>query len=216
MTHTDFFNWLRDQQDSKKLSQDMVNGANEMLALMTPDKLKDALIKINEWSDSSQAPSGKMELSKRGLDMINKYEGFRSAPYKDVVGVWTIGYGNTYYRDRSSVKGTDKHLTQAEAAKLKQDIINMDFAPAVNLMFADEIKSGFVNQNMFDALISLAYNIGTRGLAGSSITTQIKARNKVAAANAFLAWNKGRVNGKLEAIPGLTNRRKGERELFLA
>src|SRR5690606_36667579 len=36
-------------------------------------------------------PAGK-SLSTRGADFIGAFEGFRSAPYRDAVGVWTIGY----------------------------------------------------------------------------------------------------------------------------
>ena len=160
---------------------------------------------------------GELKLSKRGADLMKRYEGFSSAPYIDMVGVTTIGYGNTYYPDRRKVKMTDKHLTEPQATQLAMDIINLDFAPAVNKIFKDEIASGKLNQNMFDALVSLAYNIGTSALANSnSVTGNIKKGNYKAAADGFLLWNKGRVNGKLKAIDGLTRRRKEERELFLS
>lgn len=160
---------------------------------------------------------GNLKLSKRGADLMKRYEGFRSAPYIDMVGVTTIGYGNTYYPDRRKVKMTDAHLTEPQAAQLAMDIINLDFAPAVNKLFADEIASGKLNQNMFDALVSLAYNIGASALAGSnSVTGNIKKGDYKAAADGFLLWDKGRVNGKLQAINGLTRRRTEERDLFLS
>jgi lysozyme len=111
----------------------------------------------------------------------------------------------------------DAHLTEPQAAKLSMDIINLDFAPAVNKLFKDEIASGKLNQNMFDALVSLAYNIGIKALTDSnSVTGNIKKGNYKAAADGFLLWNKGRVNSKLQEIKGLTRRRKEERELFLS
>lgn len=162
-------------------------------------------------------PQGALKLSKRGADLMKRYEGFSSAPYIDMVGVSTIGYGNTYYPDRRKVKMTDAHLSEPQAAQLAMDIVNLDFAPAVNKIFKDEIASGKLNQNMFDALVSLAYNIGVGALStSSSVTGNIKKGNYKAAADGFLLWNKGRVNGKLQAINGLTRRRKEERDLFLA
>lgn len=162
-------------------------------------------------------PQGALKLSKRGADLMKRYEGFSSAPYIDMVGVSTIGYGNTYYPDRRKVKMTDKHLTEPQAAQLAMDIVNLDFAPAVNKIFKDEIASGKLNQNMFDALVSLAYNIGVGALSTSnSVTGNIKKGNYKAAADGFLLWDKGRVGGKLQAINGLTRRRKEERDLFLA
>lgn len=204
---------MRYQQDDKLLSQDMVDGANELLAFITPVELKASLIKVNGWNEAMPYV---MSLSKEGSDFIKGYEKFVSAPYRDAVGVWTIGYGNTYYTDRKPVKYGDKPLTEVEASQLKQDIINMDFAPAVNLLFADEIANGDITQNMFDALVSLAYNIGIKGLSGSSVYKYIKESDYQRAADNFLSWNKGRVNGQLVVLNGLVRRRNDERDLFLA
>jgi GH24 family phage-related lysozyme (muramidase) len=110
------------------------------------------------------------------------------------------------------VSPNDKPLTEAEATKLKTDIINKDFAPKINLLLAHEIAQGKVNQNMFDAIISLAYNIGTNAFAKSSVLRNLKAGNKQAAADSFLAWNKA--GGKV--LKGLVNRRQAERKLFLS
>ena len=101
--------------------------------------------------------------------------------------------------------------------KLKQDIINLDFGSGVNKLFADEIASGKLTQNMFDALVCLAYNIGIGALSRStSVTGNIHAGNYKAAADGFLKFNNGTVDGVFGPISGLTRRRNEERELFLA
>lgn len=206
------FDWVRANQADKRLTLVQVAAINNMLITMSPDFLQEQLSLLMGWDVSSE-----LKLSKRGINLMKRYEGFRSAPYIDMVGVSTIGYGNTYYPDRRKVKMTDKHLTEPQAAQLAMDIINLDFAPAVNKIFKDEIASGKLNQNMFDALVSLAYNIGVGALSTSnSVTGNIKKGNYKAAADGFLLWNKGRVNGKLQAINGLTRRRREERELFLS
>lgn len=207
-----FFDWLRSQQEDKQLTQEMVDGANELLAYMTPTKLKSALSKVNDWRDGE----GAMTLSEAGSDMIKRYEKYMGNPYLDAVGKWTIGYGNTYYENRQPVRRNDPAISEKRASELKRNIINMDFAPAVNLLFAEEIADGKITQNMFDALVSLAYNIGTRGLAGSSVAKYIKQGDMQRAADNFLAWNKGRVNGRLQVLNGLVRRRNEERDLFLA
>jgi len=212
MEITEFFEWLREQQDNNRLTQAMVDGANELLAFMSADELQQSLAKINDWSIEGDG----MSLSKNGSDMIKRYERFMSNPYRDAVGVWTIGFGSTYYENRKPVRGSDKAISELRASELKQNIINMDFAPAVNILFAEQIASGKLNQNMFDALVSLAYNIGTRGLSGSSVARYIKKGDYKRAADNFLSWNKGRINGKLTELRGLTRRRKEERALFLA
>ncbi|MGP5435706.1 lysozyme [Psychrobacter alimentarius] len=214
MTHTDFFNWLREQQDDNKLSQNMVNGANEMLALMDVEALKDALSKVNGWSVFNSNDG--MRLSDVGSKVINQFEGFRSSPYRDTKGVWTIGFGNTYYENGTSVKPTDPAIARERALELKRNVVNKDFAPAVNIMLADEIDKGWVTQNMFDMLISLGYNIGAATLATSTVIRKIRLNDKRGAADALLLFNKVRKNGRLEVEPGLNTRRNKERQIFLS
>lgn len=215
MNETQFFDWMRGHQENKKLSQDMVDGAHQMLALMSTNELKVALGKVNGWE--TQATSAlAMNFSTKGNEALKEYEEFVGTPYLDSAKVWTIGYGSTYYENRRSVSPIDKPITEAQAAELKNNLINMDFAPAVNLLFAEQIAAGKMTQNMFDALILLSYNIGVRGLAGSSVARHLKAGNKLAAANAFRPWNKIKKNGKLVFSQGLANRREKERTMFLA
>lgn len=211
LTEKEFYNWMRSQQDDGRLSQVEVNGANELLALIEPDELKTILIKVNGWSSGVA-----MRLSERGMALLNEFEGFREEPYRDSVGKPTIGWGTTYYPDGREVTMNDKPITRTEAARIKQAVLNQDFSPAVNMMFSDEISRGEITQNMFDALISLVYNIGVRGLKGSSVYRNIKAGEYPKAADSFLLWNKGRVNGRLAVIGGLVTRRHKERALFLA
>lgn len=211
LTEKAFFDWMRSQQDDGRLSQTEVNGALELLALIEPAELKAILIKVNGWSDDQE-----MQLSEAGMALLNEFEGFRSKPYRDSVGKPTIGWGTTYYPDGTPVRMSDKPVTRTEAARIKQAVLNQDFSPAVNMMFADEIERGEITQNMFDALISLVYNIGVMGLKASSIYRNIKAGRYVAAADSFLLYNKGRVNGRLKYIEGLASRRGKERALFLA
>ena len=216
MTEEEFFAWLRSKQSNKRLTQTMVNGAKEMIASMGIEDVKINVMKINGWTDESdEGVSLAMKMSESGIEMIAQFEKYVGKPYKDMVGVWTIGYGNTYYPNGNRVKSTVPSITKAEATKLKLDIINRDFASAVNIIFANEIQKNRISQNQFDALVSLAYNIGTSALSGSSVVRLIKANRMSAAADAILLWNKGKVKGVRQVIKGLVNRRTAERELFL-
>lgn len=200
MNIKDFFHRLR-VMSGGRLTQMQVDSANVIIEQVGLDKLAEMLGVV-----------GQMQLSDSGFELIAEFEGFRSAPYLDAVGVPTIGYGNTYYLDGRKVKMTDTPISKDEAKALKLAIINQDFSPAVNAMFADEIAQGQITQNMFDALISLAYNIGTGALAKSSIYRHIKAGDYQKAGQAFLLYNKagGRV------LNGLVRRREAEKQLFSA
>ena len=214
MNEAQFFEWMRGHQSNKRLTQDMVDGAQQMIALMPIEELKESLALVNSWHDAQAIIS--MKLSAKGNETLKEYERFVGKPYLDIAKVWTIGYGSTYYENRKSVTKDDAPITEARAAELKNNIINMDFAPAVNLIFAEQIAAGKMTQNMFDALIMLSYNIGVRGLAGSSVAKHLKAGDKAAAAESFLPWNKVKKNGQLVFSQGLASRRAKERVIFLA
>lgn len=51
MTESQFFDWMRGHQHNKKLTQDMVDGAKQMIALISIEELKEALALINGWHD---------------------------------------------------------------------------------------------------------------------------------------------------------------------
>lgn len=211
MSHEEFFNWLRSMQDDKRLSQNEVDTANELLQTTTPEQLKAWLIEVNDWN-IEEPKTGFMQLSKAGVDYIKKFEAYRAKPYQDSKGVWTIGYGNTYYPNGKRVSPNDKPITEAEASELKRTITNRDFVPSVNIMLRDEIKAGKITQNMFDALVSLAYNIGTGALAASTVIRKLKAGDINGAADAFRRFN---ISGG-KVLKGLINRREEERKIFLS
>ncbi len=124
----------------------------------------------------------------------------------------TIGYGCTYYLDGKKVKLTDKPLTKAQASELQLAVINRDFAPKIATLLDNQIKSHFVTQTMFDACVSLAYNIGMANFSGSSVVKYIKVNNKLKAADSFLLWKMAQG----EVLQGLINRRVAERKVFLS
>lgn len=69
-----------------------------------------------------------------------------------------------------------------------------------------------LTQSQFDALVSLAFNIGCGALRGSTLIKRVNEADFEAAANEFERWNKA--GGKVMA--GLTRRRAAERDLFCA
>jgi lysozyme len=142
-----------------------------------------------------------------GLQLIKEFEGFRSQPYLDSVGVATIGYGATHYTDGSKVTMKDKPIDEATANKLLQDLLNIEFCPKV----ASLIKVN-VNDNQFSSMVCFAYNLGVNNLAQSTLLRCLNARNFNDAANEFLRWNKA---GGI-VLAGLTRRRQAEKALFLA
>lgn len=73
-----------------------------------------------------------------------------------------------------------------------------------------------LNQNQFDALGSLVFNIGQGNFQTSTLLVKLNNADYEGAAAQFPAWNKGRVNGVLQVLPGLVTRRQAEKDLFLS
>ena len=145
-----------------------------------------------------------MELSQKGKDLIMQFEGLKLSAYQDSVGIWTIGYGNTFYEDGKPVKKGDI-ITHNRAIELFNLIVKR-FEVGV-----DELVTSNLNQNQFDALVCLSYNIGLGNFKSSSLLKMVNnGPSNTAIYLQFLRWNKAK--GKV--IEGLTRRRMAESNLY--
>jgi GH24 family phage-related lysozyme (muramidase) len=135
-----------------------------------------------------------MNISKKGLDIIKKYEGLRLTAYKCPAGVWTIGYGHTKGVSNGMV------ITQAQADKyLLEDIA---FAEKNVNSFNSKY---FWTQNEYDALVSFAFNVGSINQLTANGT-----RDKKTIGDKILLYNKA--NGNV--LKGLVRRREEEHALY--
>lgn len=138
-----------------------------------------------------------MRPSPRLLAFLRGWEGLRTTAYDDGGGVWTIGYGHTV-----GVRPGDTCTPAQAEAWLAQEVA--EFAAGV-----DAALTVPVEQNQFDALVSLAYNIGIGAFRKSTLLRKINAGQP--AADEFGRWIHD--NGKV--INGLIKRRAGERAMFV-
>lgn len=128
-----------------------------------------------------------MKLDDKGFEALHQREGLRLKPYKDTQGVPTIAMGNTYYLDGTPVKMTDPPMHKDHAEQLA-NLTAMDFAKKV-----DALVKSKVNQNQFNALVSLAYNIGINGFKNSTVLRFVNTDpNDRKIGNAFMMWTKNK------------------------
>jgi len=147
-----------------------------------------------------------MKISQAGIDLIKSFEGLKLSAYKCSAGVATIGFGSTFYPDKSPVKMGDKlkDIKQAEEL-LKATLIQFENNVSA-LFFNVELK-----QNQFDALVSFAFNLGTGALAKSTLFKKVKLNpNDPTIEIEFNKW----VNAGGKKLPGLIRRRKAESKLY--
>ncbi len=145
--------------------------------------------------------------SKKGIDLIKKYEGFRSKPYLCPAKVPTIGYGATYYPNGQKVKLSDPAIDEKHASILLEAML-VPYEKAVDSFCRDDI-----NQNQFDALVSFAYNLGTSALKNSTLLKKVnKNPNDKSIAFEFNKW----VNAGGKKLEGLVKRRTEESKLYFS
>ncbi len=158
-----------------------------------------------------------MRISSAGLNIVKEFEGYvKKLPngdcsaYRCLVGhrpdgtpiydgKWTIGWGCT----EGIKEGTVWTRAQAEAG-LKREIEKSEQA-------VTRLVTVALNQNQFDALVSLDYNIGDGALKGSTVLRRLNSGDFSGAAHAFAMWNKSQG----VVVPGLVSRRAKETALFL-
>jgi len=139
-----------------------------------------------------------MQIGAKGLALLKSFESCRLVAYQDGGGVWTVGWGHTPAHQ-------GQVISQAEADMiLQRDLQAHDITP-----FLDGCAT---SQDQFDAMSSLAFNIGLEHFRNSTVLKRHKLGNRIGAANAFLLWKFD--NGK--PVAGLLRRREAERKLYLS
>lgn len=141
------------------------------------------------------------QISKKGIELIKYYEGFRSSAYLCPAGVLTIGFGHT---GSNVKKGLVITKYQAEIL-LYKDLY--DFERYVN-------KSVYriLLINEFDALVDFSYNVGYRindGLQDAINSNNIKLINYM-----ISSYNKIKKGDSYIILSQLKNRRKSEMLLY--
>jgi lysozyme len=150
-------------------------------------------------------PTGEIQVtSPDGRKAIAQREGNKLTAYKDSIGIWTIGVGHTAAAGNPAPRA-GMTITAAES----DEILSRDLR-----LFEKAVRDAVtvpLAQHEFDALVSLAFNIGAGAFAKSTLVKKLNAGDRAGAANAFLSWNKA--GGKV--LKGLATRRAAERLQFL-
>jgi len=146
----------------------------------------------------------RLTVSETGLALIAAFEGFRaeSLPLSD--GRWTVGYGSSH-----TANGTVS-VTEPEAKAL----LKRDLEPIADLL--NDSSFSPLNQNQFDALSSLAFNIGINAFRSSDVFEHIRRGEPIAAAMAMDNWCTANLESRPLVVDVLVRRRAAEKALFLS
>jgi len=129
-----------------------------------------------------------MRTSPAGIEAIKRFEGCVLKTYKCAAGKDTIGYGHT---GRDVVPGLIWTQKQADEA-LARDLSRFEVA-------VEGAITRPLTQGQFDAMVSLAFNIGTQAFAESTLVRRFNGGDTEGAGRQFIVWNKaaGKVNAAL-------------------
>ena len=140
-----------------------------------------------------------MRASEICIKKLKAFEGLRTEAYYDRAGVLTIGYGHT----GPDVSPGDviseywaEHLLRADLYETEKAVDELDVAKT---------------QGQFDALVSLAFNIGAERLQGSTLLKVIReGGSKAQITREFKQW----VYAGGQKLSGLERRREWEAKRF--
>lgn len=137
-----------------------------------------------------------MTLSPTGRAWLKGHEGLSLVAYRDGNG-YSIGYGH-----HGAYEG--QRITRAEAEAL------FDRDVALHERAVSQALTRPTTQAQFDALVSFSYNVGSAGMASSTVVREHNQGRPDLAAAAFDLW----IKSKGEVAPVLVRRRNLEEQLY--
>ncbi len=142
-----------------------------------------------------------MKTSEKGVAFIAAHEGLVTRAYRDVAGVWTIGFGHTSKAGAPKVT-PNMTITLAQA----RSILATDLA-----RFEARVRKVgvFHSQTGFDGAVSFDFNTGA--IHRASWVKQYARGNYSAARLGLMRW----ANAGGRRVAGLVRRRRAEAELIL-
>lgn len=144
------------------------------------------------------------QTSKKGVDLIKLFEGFRDRAEQLDDGSWLIGFGQVRHGEKPA------KLNRSEASNQ----LRWEDLPKTEQLVSTTVLVP-LTQNEFDALVCLAYNLGDEQFKQSDVVKLLNAGQKLSAAAAFDQWTQTELHGQVQTADGLIRRRAAEKALFL-
>ncbi|WP_440264709.1 glycoside hydrolase family protein [Duodenibacillus massiliensis] len=157
--------------------------------------MANARAEMNARAEAKKLAAAPKKLSEGGFKRLQKLEGFSATASRPIKGdKLTVGYGHT-----AAVKEGQTMTREEAAAQLEKDV--KPFEKAVS----NAVKVP-LTQKQYDALVHLAFNIGTEAFKSSTVVKRLNAGDME---GAKAAWGRFvKAGGK--TVKGLVNRREAE------
>ncbi len=136
-----------------------------------------------------------------GLALVKQWEGLKTKAYRDVAGVWTIGYGHT---SAAGAPAVTPGMVTSEAQA--DDILRADLATFEERVL--RLVKVPLSDNQFAVLVSFDFNTGRLGK--STLLNKLNGGDYDAVPGELMKW----VNAGGKRVKGLVNRRAAEAGLW--
>jgi lysozyme len=153
--------------------------------------------------------SGKLLITKDGLEMVKHFEGCYLEAYVDPVGVATIAYGRIVYPNGKKVKLGDKCTKEEAEAWLLEDLY-AEGAKYVRAFLNDEIENK-LTPFQFSSLVDFTFNRGA-GRLREYVVPYLNSGNFNGAIKSLVSVNWA--GPKKKYLVGLDRRRWAEARMF--
>jgi len=199
----------------------ILNDISTVSAEIAKEKTIDAK-KLHDITKSLYINYKTVKASKEVKNLIKNHEKLRLTAYAIGDDQITIGYGHSYPKNKSPYKIGDKISVEKAEKLFNNDITIVE--NGLKRMFLEWEKEKIyvkINQSMFDAMVSMAFNMGIGGLRQTEFIQHIKNGNYETAAEKIKTTNIGSIirnkegESKYVGMPGLISRRQQEHNLFM-
>jgi lysozyme len=137
-------------------------------------------------------------ITKNGIDLIKRFEGFEPKIYLDAAGLPTIGYGHLLRSDEAEIFKNGISPEAGEALLIK-DVLSAECA--VLRLVRVPLTDG-----QFDALVSFTFNLGSGALQRSTLRRKVNREEHDEVPEQFMRW----IWAGGRRLRGLMRRRKEE------
>jgi GH24 family phage-related lysozyme (muramidase) len=200
-------------QRSLTISSDELNFTQSLYNSMATTVLPVSTLQSLTVSRSLEADTSRpWKTSKHGIELIKKFEGFRSQMYNDPAGNCTIGYGTLLHQGACNGAESENQFKEGISEEKATDLLMQkikQFEETIN----DQVKVD-LNQNQVDALVSFTYNVGIGNFNDSTLLKVLNQKKYEDVPSEIKKWTKAKKDGKMVELPVLVNRRNAEATLF--
>ena len=146
-----------------------------------------------------------MKISNEGLQLIKKYEGCKTTPYRCPAGLYTVGYGHVIGNGLQLPDEWNRTFSLGEIDELlERDLERFERG-------VQRYTTVYLTQSQSDSLVSFSFNLGMGIYQRSTLRQKLNRGDYDGASKEFLRYT--RAGGKV--LKGLTRRRQEEYNLFI-